>query len=57
MKAEQMKKIFEDSQKIEQMKKDQMIKAMEEAAKRQELLAIETEKQIEWKKKLSKDKQ
>ena len=57
MKAEQMKKIFEDSQKIEQLKKDQMIKAMEEAAKRQELLAIETEKQIEWKKKLSKDKQ
>ena len=57
MKAEQMKKIFEDSQKIEQMKKDQMIKAMEEAAKRQQILAIETEKQIEWKKKLSKDKQ
>ena len=57
MKAEQMKKIFEDSQRIEQIKKDQMIKAMEEAAKRQEILAIETEKQIEWKKKLSKDKQ
>ena len=34
MKAEQMKKIFEDSQRIEQIKKDQMIKAMEEAAKR-----------------------
>jgi hypothetical protein len=34
-----------------------MIKAMEEAQKRQEIMAIETEKQIEWKKKLSKDKQ
>jgi hypothetical protein len=33
-----------------------MIKAMEEAQKRQEILAVETEKQIEWKKKLSKDK-
>lgn len=29
---------------------------MEEAQKRQEILAVETEKQIEWKKKLSKDK-
>lgn len=34
-----------------------MIKAMEEAARRQKILAIEQEKQIEWKKKLSKDKQ
>ena len=34
MKSEQMKKIFEDSQRIEQLKKDQMIKGMEEAAKR-----------------------
>lgn len=44
MKSEQMKKIFEDSQKIEKLKKDQMLKAMDEAAKRQQLLAIEQEK-------------
>jgi hypothetical protein len=33
-----------------------MIQAMAEAEKRQVLLAQEQEKQIEWKKKLSKDK-
>jgi hypothetical protein len=34
-----------------------MLHAMEEAEKRQKILALEQEKQIEWKKKLSKDKQ
>jgi hypothetical protein len=34
-----MKKIFEDSQKIEQQKKDQMLKALEAAEIRQKILA------------------
>jgi len=51
-----MKQIFEDSQRIEQQKKEKMIQSIHEAEKRQELLAQEQQRQIEMKKKMSKDR-
>ena len=52
-----MKEIFAESQKIEKLKKDQMLASMADAEKRQGILASQQALVIEAKKQAAKEKQ